>query len=291
MNSAFELAVGSVIGRNHLQVGKNNQDAYHTLRSEFGTIAVVCDGCGSGKHSEVGAKIGAKLTVQAIAAQLNRQATKGEDEIGESFWLTVQADLLLQLRNMLEAIGGLSGDIRKDSQAESAFFSIINDYFLFTIVGVLITPKESITFAIGDGAIALNGEISEFSFPNNAPPYLAYGLYRPDLVPFQLHHHLATENLNSVLIGTDGVSDLIQAESKLLPNGKEVVGNIAQFWQQDRYFSNPDMLHRRLALMNHEVTKPDWQNQRLVKSAGLLPDDTTLVAIRRSKAKILSERL
>jgi hypothetical protein len=275
MNSAFELAAGSVIGRNHLQVGKNNQDAHQTLQTELGTIAVVCDGCGSGKHSEVGAKIGAKLVVQTIAAQLSKYENQ-EDGFGESFWLAVQTDLLQKLRTAIALITG------EDDQ-ESSWFNAINDYFLFTIVGALITAKEAMTFAIGDGAIGVNGEMIEFSFPDNAPPYLAYGLYRPDLIAFQIHHRIAVEDLDSILIGTDGVSDLIRAGDRLLPNGKEVVGNIAQFWQSDRYFKNPDMIHRRLALINQDMTKPDWQNQRLIKSAGLLPDDTTLVVIRRLK--------
>jgi len=52
----FEYASGSIIGRNHVLAGKNNQDAYHISVNERFIAVVVCDGCGSGKHSEVGAK-------------------------------------------------------------------------------------------------------------------------------------------------------------------------------------------------------------------------------------------
>jgi hypothetical protein len=32
-----------------------------------------------------------------------------------------------------------------------------------------------------------------------------------------------------------------------------------------------------------EVAKIDWQTRRSIKEVGLLPDDTTLIAIRRRK--------
>jgi hypothetical protein len=41
------------------------------------------------------------------------------------------------------------------------------------------------------------------------------------------------------------------------------------------------MLRRRLALMNKEQSRPDWQRRHLEKDVGLLADDTTLIALRR----------
>ena len=48
MKIPFQLAAGSIRGREHLRLERNNQDAYATLRNEQYAIAVVCDGCGSG---------------------------------------------------------------------------------------------------------------------------------------------------------------------------------------------------------------------------------------------------
>src|SRR4051794_26892607 len=72
MKGLFEVAAGSVPGRDHLGrgnllAGRNNQDAYAWSCSEAGLVAVVCDGCGGGRHSEVGAQLGARLLVTALA--------------------------------------------------------------------------------------------------------------------------------------------------------------------------------------------------------------------------------
>ncbi|MGK7872822.1 MAG: protein phosphatase 2C domain-containing protein [Xenococcaceae cyanobacterium] len=273
MKGLFEMAAGSITGRNHWLVGKNNQDAYCSFSSESATIAVVCDGCGSGEHSEVGAKLGARLIVEAIAQILN-QKIELWDTNPTDFWKQVMEDVLVQLEGVAKTIA-----------RRHPLSHIINDYFLFTVVGVLVTASETAVFSIGDGVIAVNGKVTQIGpFPNNAPPYLAYSLCGyPEWGHLQVHHQLPTQEVESILIGTDGVNDLIEAEARQLPGKQEEVGAIAQFWQEDRYFKNPDMIRRRLSLINREVTKPDWQAQHLVKEVGLLPDDTTLVVIRRGR--------
>jgi hypothetical protein len=59
------------------------------------------------------------------------------------------------------------------------------------------------------------------------------------------------------------------------------VGPLSQFWTDDRYFANPDALRRRLTLINRESVRADFESRRLVRTPGLLPDDTTVVVLRR----------
>ena len=251
----FECASGSMIGRNHVLAGKNNQDAFRVVRQEQYIIAVVCDGCGSGKHSEVGAKLGTRMVIDAIADLLNYDLAISDRE----FWKAVQTNLLQKLKDFV-AIS--NGDME-----------FVNDYLLFTIVGVLITSSETVTFSMGDGAIAVNGKLNQIpAYPDNAPPYLAYGLYRPDAVSFEIRNRLPTSEVHSILIATDGIDDLIAVET------------IAQFWQEDSYFKNPDALRRKLVMLNREETKPDWQRRELVKRSGALSDDTTIVVLRLDKS-------
>ena len=66
----FEIAGGSVSGRSHVLAGKGNQDAYHWSVEERSLVAVVCDGCGSGAESEVGAALGARLLVAEAARSI-----------------------------------------------------------------------------------------------------------------------------------------------------------------------------------------------------------------------------
>lgn len=287
MKSLFELAVGSIQGREHLRLAKNNQDAYHTLSNEQYTIAVVCDGCSSGQHSEVGAQIGARLLVDRLAQALSKQLTTENQTIPQAILEQVRQDLLSQIESLIEAMGG-------------NWLQTLKDYFLFTIVGVVITASDLLVFSLGDGAIFINGrELELGSWTNNAPPYLAYGLScgvpHQDYL-FQVHSLPPFEEVESILIGTDGVGYLIKAAKQKLPGKQELVGSIEQFWQQDRYFTNPDQVRRRLSLINREVTKFDSQIQQLDgrhkplgfpqgtrphKQVGLLADDTTLVVLRR----------
>jgi hypothetical protein len=216
-----------------------------------------------------------RLVVEAIAQCLKIQQ-QIQSQLNREFWEQVKLDLLVQLQGIAKLLTGNSSEL---------LAQIINDYLLFTIVGVVITPTETVTFSIGDGVVFVNGEISYIGkFDDNAPPYLAYGLYRRDLIDFHIHDRLPTSSVKSILIGTDGVTDLMEAEFSLLPKKAECVGSISQFWQDDRYFSNPDQIRRKLSQINHESIKPNWDNRTLIKEIGLLPDDTTLIVIRRQSS-------
>ena len=253
---SFEYAIGSIIGRNHVLAGKNNQDAYRIVANEKFIIAVMCDGCGSGKHSEVGAKLGARLVINAIADLLNQSPNQDLEISKPEFWDSVKINLLQKLKDFVSLS---NGDLE-----------FVNDHLLFTILGAVITSSETVTFSMGDGAIAINGKFTEIPpYADNAPPYLAYGLYKPEALNFEIRDRLPTSELESLLIATDGIDDLVKVE------------DINQFWQEDRYFKNPDAVRRKLAMLNREETKPDWNKRELIKRSGVLSDDTSLVVIRR----------
>jgi hypothetical protein len=105
----------------------------------------------------------------------------------------------------------------------------------------------------------------------------------PELLKFQINEIVATDSVDSILIGTDGVVNFIDSAELKLPGKEESVGDISQFWLDDRYFFNKDMVRRRLFLANKKLVRPLWSEQRMVEEKGLLPDDTTLVVIRRKK--------
>jgi len=267
----FDIAAGSVTGRDHVLVGRNNQDAYHWACLPHAVMAVVCDGCGSGKHSEVGAQIGACLMIEAMSRAMPGPAY--------AFWYRVRQDVLAQLRCLAEQLGG-------------HFLSTVQDYLLFTIVGALVTPWRTFCFSLGDGGMVVNGaQIPLGPFPDNAPPYLAYALLdahngRPSALSqeFQTQRVLPTTAVQSIVLGTDGLETFLQAATRPIPGKRTTVGPLQQFWQEERYFTNPDAVRRTLALVNREVIQPNWEAQRLDRQGGLLPDDTTLVVIRRRPA-------
>ncbi len=264
----FDVAAGSVTGRDHVLAGRNNQDAYHWACLPHTVMAVVCDGCGSGKHSEVGAQMGARLIVAAMTRALPGPS--------HTFWHCVRHDALAQLRRLAEQMGG-------------SLTYTVQDYLLFTVVGVLVTPSSAFCFSLGDGVMVVNSDLIPLGpFPENAPPYLAYALLdaqncRPSALSrgFQMQRVLPTTAVQSIVLGTDGLEALLQAAARPLPGKQVAVGPLCQFWQEERYFTNPDAVRRTLALVNREVVQPDWEAQRLDRQGSLLPDDTTLVVIRR----------
>lgn len=285
MNTPFEFAAGSVIGRSHRITGKNNQDAYCIMADQDCTVAVVCDGCSSGQHNEVGAGLGARLLAHTLLCQASQQNwwptidTKNLDAsipLIHCYLEQVRQEVLAQLLILSKAMGERPP-------------SIVGNYFLFTIVSVIITHTITIFFSLGDGVLIINEQEYVLGpFPNNAPPYLAYELLaaasvavNPDTLRFQLNRILPTDEVQSLLIGTDGVHDLAQATDRALPGKGENVGPINQFWQEDFYFANPDAVRRRLAGVNRESTTLDRMHGGIHREQGLLPDDTTLIVARR----------
>lgn len=273
MSLPFEMAAGSVMGREHQRTGRNNQDAWQVHARDRALVAVVCDGCGSSPRSEVGAQLGARLVTGAIALTL---PTTALDDA--AFWPTVRETVLAQLHNLLP----LLGDDPVGTVAE---------LLLFTVAGAVLTPEVTTLFAIGDGACWVNGEnLSPPPFPGNAPPYLAYALipewvrdFDPAETTFQVQGQLPTNQVRSLLVGTDGVHDLAQAAGQCLPGQETTVGPLAQFWEDNRYFHNPDQVRRRLTQLNRSIPQPDWEQRTLHHPPGLLPDDTTLIVVRRRR--------
>ncbi len=64
----FEYCCGSIIGSNHYEFCKNNQDSYifcdNVEKNIF--IGIVSDGCGSGKYSETGAQLGSRILMSLL---------------------------------------------------------------------------------------------------------------------------------------------------------------------------------------------------------------------------------
>ncbi len=270
----FEIAGGSITGREHLRAGKNNQDAFYW--SAIGPIIVagVCDGCSSGMRSETGANLGVRLIVEMMTDRLLRFSKPSAHLNEQALWERIRHDVLAQLRVLANGMGG-------------SLSQTVNDFFLFTIVGAVLTDESAYLFSIGDGVFYLNGEMIRIGpFPGNEPPYLGYGLVgstlaesQPELLKFQVHRAVPIGDVSSILVGSDGVVDLANVFERNMPGKVEPVGSISQFWQSDGYFSNPDKIRRKLTLVNTDSVK--MREGSLVKEPSLLPDDTTLVVIRR----------
>lgn len=247
------IAGGSVTGSRHqnrLNV-RNNQDAY-SWHEEQGSIssvcAVICDGCGSSPHSDMGAKMFSKYFAYQFWMSDYRLDKTGQQE----------------LDNIAETAQYYLGDLA-DSWCDDVEIKaqIIKDYFLFTTVVCVASWYNVYIISLGDGVAYLNGERIDIpKYPNNAPPYLAYGTHK-----FKIHAQIPIEDFETCLIGSDGVDDL---------------EDVSEFWDDDKYFQNKDQVRRRLAVIN----KRTIVNGREV--LGPLVDDTTLVVIRKGDKQCIN---
>lgn len=263
----FEIAAGSVIGKAHVALGKSNQDAYAVRAAAYGLCGVVCDGCGSGARSEVGAALGARIVSEQVLAEIE----KGSSMRDPATWENIR----------LRTLDALSGIVRMMGEPVAR---IVSEYFLFTIVGMALSAEGSFVFGIGDGVFAVNQDINKLGpFPGNAPPYLGYGLLGAG-PSFSIHSTGSLDDFESALVGTDGAVDYVALEGTQVPGGRgETIRSLANFWQDDKYFANEDALRRTLWLVNRDVTKPVWNEKRIIKEPGLLEDDTTLVVVRKKR--------
>jgi len=276
----FDAACGSVLGREHALAGRNNQDAYCCRQDEHGLIAVVCDGCSSARHSEVGAKLGARLLVETLHARLPLLDAADPAEFLE----TARQDMLRQAEALVSALG-------------PERVANVNAYLLFTVVGALISvchgqpplavgcpcPPRAVVFALGDGVAFLNGSPLDLPPANNRPPYLCYALIegaldamRGEDLRFRVLADLPSANIETLVLGSDGAAALCGA-----PAGQDAAGALREFWTEDRFFTNPQTLTRRLVQLNREVKTIDWEARRVDRKSGPLLDDTTLIVIRR----------
>lgn len=229
MNLTRQLASASIIGLSHRKLFYNNQDAYKIIQKEGFMIAVVCDGCGSSIHSEVGAK----LTAEFVA----------------NYCFDVFRFKKFDDKELVDAIIQFYEDTAKLSLAKSKA-SFIKDTFFTTIIGSIISDKQSIVFSAGDGVIVVDDDI-EIIEQNNAPMYLAHNMLNDEKYGFQ-KKIIPKGRFDRILISTDGIEDLWM--------NKEPKNIINQLFHDDN-FNNEIQLSKFLA------------NSKIY-------DDTTMVLIR-----------
>ena len=271
----FVVASGSVPGTDHTKPGQsawtNNHDAVAHVVGKDHLVAVVADGCGSGAHSEIGSGVGVQLVVTLISDMVENIVHRDpEPVLDESFWERIATMTVGHLAVLARSMG-------------RSISTIVNDYLLFTLVGIVVLPCRTYVFSLGDGMYAVNGRIELLGpFPNNSPPYLMYrltgsslGHHDPAQLRIKVNEIIPTSTFEHGIIGTDGVCDLVRCVECAMPQRNEVVGPLSQFWTDVRYVRNADMIRRRLALMNKEYAV----NNRIMR--GLLHDDTTLALVRR----------
>ncbi|MCX5745980.1 MAG: protein phosphatase 2C domain-containing protein [Proteobacteria bacterium] len=244
----YTVASAAVIGARHARTGRNGQDAVATIVDGDVAVAVVCDGCGSGASSEVGARLGAAMFASAVA----RRLTRGEPL--EAAFEGARAEVAV-------ALGALLARLAED---EGGRARALHAHLLFTIVAAAMTRDGAAVWALGDGAYSVDHASCELGpFPDNAPPYLAY-----DLVGDPREAHVArVDGARALVVATDGAVEAGLALGELA--APALVGH-------------PDALRRRLALLARPGERIDWAARRVVRTPATIQDDCAVAVIQRT---------
>ena len=252
----FLLTSGTVVGREHVRLGRGNQDGVALHAGGELIVAAVTDGCSSGRYSEVGARLGAAhlaAWVPQLWRRLGGAGCRADVLAGEA------ADALLAF------LYSVSGGLRPGGDELA---STVADYLLFGFLCAVVDRERAVVFGIGDGLYSLNGAATLLDpGPENAPDYLAYRLLGQrgrDIRP-RVHLAVPTAEVRSLLVGTDGLADLVaRADEPLRDGGRQ--GGLEQFETGPLVLRNGSQVHKRLTVIGE-------LNRRL-------RDDTTLALLR-----------
>lgn len=278
----LKFVFGIAIGQDHVKSKKNCQDALLVVERKDLVVAVVGDGMGDpidSPYSEVGSRIGVTAIANQIASQLEATSRwRWNTHLqGKDFWEGVQKHALNLIEDTALGMGG------------SRSRSIIK-HFLFTIVGMVVTPDLALFFGAGDGNYFLNGKMYEMYVKDvdNNPPCIAYNLVGttskriiPDDMRLRVRHTVSTKSVLSAMIATDGIEWLLKDPKKFVPGTKIPVGGPEDFWTNREYYDNPDNLGRRLNLLATEKRRIDWKASELEVQPAILNDDLAMVVASR----------
>jgi len=260
------VAAAAVTGASHLRLGRNGQDAVASWSEGDRGVVIVCDGCGSGARSELGAIYTARALVAAMARLLREGASAAE----QVTWERARAEVTRGLRSLLASW-------RVEREEDVADACLIEQHLLCTIVAAARGGGTASVWAIGDGAFVLGGELTQLGpFPDNAPPYLAY-----DLLAAPREAHFAALAMDPGDDGDDGETDrgaILVATDGAAALGEELI----ELAHTPRFLEHPDALRRHLATLARPGERIVWSERRVERTAAPLQDDAAIGLLRWS---------
>ncbi|MCA9591100.1 MAG: protein phosphatase 2C domain-containing protein [Myxococcales bacterium] len=224
-------AVGSVTGADHRRALRDGQDGAALLSADGIAVAVVTDGCGSGAHSEVGARLGARWV-----AQLALDAFAASDGPARVHAIATDVDDRLARR-----LGFVARSLSPRGAIDPR---VVHDHLLFTYLALVVTSAAVIVFGVGDGVVWVDGRATVLEAPGDAPDYAAYRLLGQPRPP-RVHLAVPRADVRAVAVGTDGLSPLAVAPA------------LDALVRDPAFARNPSLLRKRLVVLADAGTLRD----------------------------------
>ncbi len=274
---------GSVIGGDHVKVKKNCQDAYLVKEKKDLMVSFVADGCSNSNfpfetYTEVGSRVGVGIVTNYVVSRLE-SISKWRWNFylqNENFWADIQKHTLGEIDSIARGIGG-------------SYHNNIVSYFLFTLVGMIVTPDITLFVGVGDGYYYLNGVKFEMipDARDNFPTALGYNLIEtslkvmaPDDLKIRVKKVASTNTVNSAMVATDGLKGFFNDSKKCVPGTTEIA-DPEDFWKNVSYFDNRSNLVGRLNLLASEKRVINWKDERVKIYPPVLTDDLAIVTASR----------
>jgi hypothetical protein len=188
----WKIFSAGAIGGSHRLRNLAYQDAHKTYVDSEMVVGFLTDGCGSGKRSEIGAGLGVDFLVRRSVTLLRKGL--GLDQLGKVLFV----DLVDYLGTILNASG------LADVQQIGGY---VNDYLLFTALGLVATSDEIGVLSCGDGVIGF-GDDMIYLDQDNKPSYPAYVLIKNQI---QRSPEVLADRFRTWKLKTDSVSLLTLA--------------------------------------------------------------------------------
>ncbi|MFC1645475.1 protein phosphatase 2C domain-containing protein [Patescibacteria group bacterium] len=256
MKSKLMVGMGTSAGLSHKGPHGpetiNSHDAVAPIEVNGEVIGgVICDGCGTMPHSEVGAKWGVAIISRLIVRELENK--------GNVDWVLLADEVVESIEAAATGFQLAGQDVR----------GVINEFFLFTIMVVVAIDDKIVIASCGDGAFRIDEKVYKITSPVfNTPTYLSYRIvgsrcYVPDEIKINVVCEFPVKDLKKgVVIGSDGLLSLLEG--------------------------NPEELFHPALLRGEGTQLRIWLRSKIFDQANQLTDDVSLVIIRTEE---IQERL
>lgn len=290
LREQFNFAKGTVHGskqsKSEYEDPTPNQDAAILSVGNDLVVGTICDGCGSEKDADIGARITCTLLTRGIALGFKGKHGLAKHDVEEILVQEFQR-VEIQLASYISALT-FNADCPTDLDETR------RRSFPCTAIVLVMTDDWTVVVRVGDGVVFHNGKGYFLdSGERNEPAYLSYGLRESTTEMSRRAYQESillmtpTREVQSLLIGSDGVRILLG----LLPMLRSESGaaiDASYFWRNDEFFKQKEVLSKYLAVVNRrqERVREETCGYKVVKTIestpGQLTDDTTLIVVRRA---------
>lgn len=153
----YKVRGANIIGITHRSRLTNGQDAYGCAEDARYIAGLVCDGMGSGEHSEVFAHLTANYLPRRVLSLMNLKGAEDMEHMSRLFWHNYTNYLDVMLQNQFPFVGADYNQIHEQK------LEYIHEYMMHTLV-LLVVDKltnRAWTFSMGDGFEVVDDEITD----------------------------------------------------------------------------------------------------------------------------------